>query len=172
LDPRIVSCDPDRLTELFELRARVWIAEGADPSAFPDGAWSDAADAHRIHWVVLDRERIVAAASTCFHSTLAEVEEPEAYLSIPTPPPGIIAVPARVVVDGAYRGRGIAESLLNRQDQAARDAGAGLAVRQASPAMKRILERRGWRDHGPAPADPRFPTTQFCVMSLLLEGAL
>ncbi|PKQ16486.1 MAG: hypothetical protein CVT67_04975 [Actinobacteria bacterium HGW-Actinobacteria-7] len=172
MEQRIVLCDPDRLKDLFEFRARVWIGEGVDPLAFPDGAWSDAADAHRIHWTVLDDRRIVGAASTCFHATLAEVEEPEAYILLPTPPAGVIAVPARVVVDPAYRGRGIAAALLDTQDQAARDAGAGLAVRQASPAMARILERRGWRDHGPAPADPRFPTTAFRVMSLLLDGAL
>lgn len=167
---RVVLCDPDRLRELYELRARVWIEEGADPAAFPDGSWSNAADAHRTHWVVLDDDRIVGGASASFHSTMADLEEPEAYVAIPTPPPGIIAAPARVVVDSAYRGQGIAGALVDRQDQTARDAGAVLAVRQASPAMTRILERRGWRDHGLAPADARFPGIPFAVMSLTFEA--
>jgi GNAT superfamily N-acetyltransferase len=169
LERAIVRCDPQRLAELYELRARVWIEEGADPSAFPGGTWSDPLDAHRHHWVVLDDDRIVAGASTSFHASLAEVQEPEAYTVIPTPSPGIIAAPARVVVDAAFRGQGIATALLDCQDQAARAVGAVLAVRQASPAMRRILERRGWRDDGPGPSDPRFPGTRFTVMSLVLE---
>ena len=166
----VVDCTSDRLGELFEFRARVWIDEGADPSAFDDGSWPDGPGAHRTHWMVLDDDRIVAAASISLHATLADVEEPEAYAAVPAPPPGTVAAPARVVVDAAYRGHGLATLLLDHQDDAARHAGAVLAVRQASPAMKRLLERRGWRDHGPGPADPRFPGVRFTVMSLVLQG--
>ncbi len=166
----IERCDPDRLEELFRLRARVWVAEGADPHAFPDGSWSDSEDVRRTHWVVLDEGRIVAGASIGFHTALSQVEEPEAYHVIPSPAPGIIAAPARVVVDREYRGKGLAQALLDLQDQAAREAGASLAVRQASPTMRRILERRGWCYHGPGPLDPRFPGVEFSVMSLVLRG--
>jgi len=172
LERAIVPCDPDRLPELYRLRARVWIEEGADPRAFPDGSWSDAADAHRTHWVMLDEGRIVAGASICFHASLADVEEPGAYTVIPQPPDGLIAAPGRVVVDRAHRGQGIASLLLDRQDEAARAAGAVLAVRQASPAMKRLLERRGWSDHGLAPADSRFTGVDFSVMGLSLGTSL
>lgn len=165
----VVRCDPERLAELFALRARVWIEEGADPAAFPEGSWSDAADVHRTHWVVLDDNRIVAGASISFHSSLTELEEPEAYRSVPHPSPGLIAAPARVIVDGTYRGRGLATLLLDQQDRAAKAASAVLSVRQASPQMRGILERRGWQNHGPAPADPRFPGVRFTVMSLALE---
>jgi len=171
LDLPIVRCDPARLPEVFELRARVWLEEGAAAGAFPDGTWSDARDAQRLHWVALDGDRIVAAASLDLHESLAAVEEPEAYASVPPPPPGVIAAPTRVVVDRAYRGGGLANALLDRQDEAARAAGAVLAVRQASPAMRRLLERRGWRDHGPAPPDPRFPGIEFRVMSLEMGDA-
>ena len=164
-----MRCDPDRLGELFRLRARVWVAEGADPRAFPDGSWSDSEDVRRTHWVVLDEGRIVAGASIGFHTALSQVEEPEAYHVIPSPAPGIIAAPARVVVDREYRGKGLAQALLDLQDQAAREAGALLAVRQASPDMRQILERRGWRYHGPGPLDPRFPGVEFSVMSLVLS---
>jgi len=165
LELPIVRCDPARLHEVFELRAHVWLDEGAAPEAFPDKTWSDPRDAHRMHWIALDGDRIVAAASLDLHASLADVDEPEAYASVPAPGEGTVAAPTRVVVDRAYRGRGIAGALLDRQDEAAREASAVLAVRQASPAMHRILERRGWRDHGPAPADPRFPGVAFRVMS-------
>lgn len=162
----IAECDPLRLAELYALRARVWTGEGADPAAFPRGLWTDAHDPQRLHWVALDRGRIVAGASLGLHASLAEVDEAEAYWML-TPPPGRIAAPARVVVEPAYRGGGVAQALLDRQDAAARAAGAVLAVRQASPGMRRLLERRGWQVHGPGPVDPRFPGVEFTVMSLV-----
>jgi hypothetical protein len=42
----MMGCDAERLSELFALRARVWIWEGADPEAFANGrtlppSWTD-----------------------------------------------------------------------------------------------------------------------------------
>lgn len=34
---QMIECDADRLSELFALHASVWIEEGADPEAFPNG---------------------------------------------------------------------------------------------------------------------------------------
>lgn len=167
----IALCESSRLPELFALRARVWIDEGADPRAFADGAWSDDRDKQRVHWVVLLDGDIVGGASMSFHSSLAQLEEAEAYQAITAPSGGIIAAPARMVIDREHRGRGIADALLAIQDQAANEAGAVLSVRQASPAMKRLLCRHGWRDHGPAPRDPRFPGVVFSVMSRTYPGA-
>lgn len=164
----IVACRPERVPELYALRARVWIEEGAEPSAFPHGRWTDAHDRHRKHWIVLDKDTVVAGASLSIHAELAEVDEPDAYRMIVRPEAGRIAAPARVVIDSGYRGRGLAQALLDRQDDGARAAGAVLAVRQASPAMRRLVERRGWEYHGPGPADLRFPGVAFSVMSLSL----
>jgi GNAT superfamily N-acetyltransferase len=164
----IVDCDPARLPDLFALRAEVWIEEGADPEAFPGGQWINEHDAHRRHWVVMDDGRLVAGASLCLHASLAEVEEPEAYSMLDPPRGGLIAAPDKVVVRRPYRKHGLAQALLDRQDEAARAAGAVLAVRQASPAMRRLLERRGWQYHGPGPADTRFPGVEWSVMTLRL----
>jgi GNAT superfamily N-acetyltransferase len=164
----VVICPAERLPDLYALRARVWIGEGADPAAFPDGCWTDAHDGLRRHWVVLDGERIVAGASLAVHANLAGIDEPDAYRLVTPPRSGWIAAPARVVVESDYRGYGLAQMLLDKQDEAARTEKAVLAVRQASPAMRRLLERRGWKYHGPGPADPRFPGVAFSVMSLSL----
>lgn len=164
----IIACPAERLSELYRFRARIWIAEGADPAAFPGGEWSDRHDPQRQHWIALDDDRMVAGASLGLHRSLADVDEPEAYHMLTSPPGGLIAAPARVVVDPACRGSGLAQALLDRQDEAARAAGAVLAVRQASPKMRRLLERRGWQFHGPGPVDPRFPGVEFSVMSLTL----
>jgi GNAT superfamily N-acetyltransferase len=153
---------------MFRLRLSVWLGEGADPDAFPDGEWRDERDRSRVHWIVLNEDRVVATASLSMHDTLADVEEGDVYVRAGLASAGVVAAPARVTVSAECRGRGIAQQLLDVQDAAARQAGATLAVRQASPPMRRLLERRGWREHGPGPADPRFPGVVFTVMSLPL----
>jgi len=165
-------CPADRLDELYALRARVWIAEGAEPSAFPGGRWRDAADATRLHWIGLVDGRVVAGGSLSLCSSIAEVHQSEAYAALRLPPNGLIAVPCRVVVDRAFRDRGFISRLLDAQDDAARSAGAVVALRQAAPKMRSLLQRRGWIDHGAAPADARFPGVQFSVMSLVLDDKL
>ena len=165
---RPMLCPPDRLDEMFRLRANVWIDEGADPDAFPGGEWRDERDATRLHWVVIRDDQVVGTASLSIHPTLDSVEEGDVYRLAGLSSSGPIAAPARVTVAANHRGRGIAEGLLDAQDAAARAAGAVLAVRQASAALRRLLEARGWRAHGPAPLDARFPTTTFTVMSLQL----
>jgi len=165
----VVDCPPERWPELFALRARVWIDEGADPSAFPSGKWTDAHDALRRHWMVLDaRGELIACASLAIHASLDDVDEADAYRSVPFTRTGLIAAPARVVVESSHRGAGIAQALLDTQDVAASAAGAVLGVRQASPAMRRLLERRGWQYHGAGPVDARFPGVDFSVMWRLL----
>jgi GNAT superfamily N-acetyltransferase len=166
----IMPCPAARQQELFALRARVWIAEGADPSAFPLDSWSDPHDALRLHWIAVDGDRIVGGAALAMHETLDSVEEADAYLPYLGRIEGAVAAPARVVVDPAYRGVGLAQRLLDVQDDAAREANARISVRQASPAMRRLLERRGWTFHGPAPRDARFPLTEFSVMSFSFAG--
>jgi GNAT superfamily N-acetyltransferase len=155
---------------MFQLRCTVWLGEGADPAAFPGGEWRDERDASRLHWIVLgDADRVVATASLSIHTRLADVEEGEVYLSAGLSASGLVAAPARVTVAVECRGRGLAQALLNVQDAAALEAGASLSVRQASPTMRRLLDRRGWRAHGPGPWDVRFPGVQFTVMSRLLN---
>jgi len=61
--------------------------------------------------------------------------------------------------------------LLDAQDAFARRAGARHAVRQASPAMVRLLVRRAWRILGPATPDPRFTGFRFEVAVLDLSDA-
>jgi GNAT superfamily N-acetyltransferase len=166
--PRLLPCPPERLDEMFRLRLTVWLGEGADPAAFPEGKWNDASDLQRRHWIVLNDDRVVATASLSLHDSFADVEEGDVYISAGLTASGLVAAPARVTVSAECRGRGVAQDLLDVQDAAAREAGATIAVRQASPAMRRLLERRGWREHGPGPDDPRFPGVLFTVMSLPL----
>ena len=63
------------------------------------------------------------------------------------------------------QGGGLASRLVETQDEAAIDAGAQHAVRQASPAMQRLVVARGWRAVAPASIDPRFPDVRFQVMT-------
>lgn len=163
----VVECPPERLSEMYRLRATVWIHEGADPASFPDGEWREPRDASRLHWIAIDKGRVVATASLSLHAELADVEEGHVYLEANLSSPGPIAAPARLTIAPEYRGGGLVRALLDAQDAAATDAGATLAVRQASPSLRPMLARRGWMAHGAGPIDPRFPVL-FTVMSLRL----
>jgi hypothetical protein len=129
---------------MFRLRAAVWLGEGADPKSFPGGEWRNERDASRLHWIVLDEDRVVATASLGIYARLVDVEEGEAYVHAGLSSPGPVAEPARVTVAADRRGRGFVQALLDAQDAAAVEAGALLAVRQASPSMRPLLEQRGW----------------------------
>lgn len=166
----ICPCPPSRLTELFRLRATVWLEQGAIPDAFPNGEWRDALDDRRQHWVALVAGEIVGGASLTIHASLDSVHQVETYRLYAIPEHGPIAAPDRVVVRRDWRGRGIVQRLLDLQDTTARAAGAILAVRQASAMLKPLLLRRGWRDHGPALPDARFPREEFSVVSLVLNA--
>lgn len=166
---------PERVTEpatldaIYRLRAAVWRETGdIAQAAFRDGRWSDEHDATSTHWVIRDGEELVAAARLSVHERLADVPEADEYAAVGLALEGPIAAPARVVVAAAARRHGLAWQLLDAQDAAARAAGCAFAVRQSSPAMSRLLERRGWRDAGPAGLDERFPGVRFEVMVLEL----
>ena len=163
----VVVCPPERLAEMFRLRATVWIHEGADPAAFPGGEWREPRDASRLHWIALDNDRVVATASLSLHAQLADVEEGHVYLDAKLSSSGPVAAPARLTIAPEYRGGRLVRALLDAQDAAAVASGATLSVRQASPSLRPMLERRGWVAHGAGPVDPRFPVF-FTVMSLRL----
>jgi GNAT superfamily N-acetyltransferase len=163
--------DAPSLEAIYRLRAAVWRETGdIAQAAFADGRWSDEHDPASLHWVVRDATgELVAAARLSVHERLAEVPEAEEYAAVGLRLAGRIASPARVVVAAAARRHGLAGRLLDAQDAAAREAGCAFAVRQSSPAMSRLLRRRGWRDAGLARADERFPGVRFEVMVLELE---
>lgn len=162
--PREVS-DASSIEEICRLRATVWRKTGdISDRAFADGRWRDAFDDVSRHWVVTRNDEIVAAARLSLHDRLAQVPEADEYLAAGMRLDGVIAAPARVVVCPSARRRGLAGELLDAQEQAALRAGATHAVRQASPAMCRLLGRRGWRHVGAAKSDARFPNVTFQIM--------
>lgn len=171
-DPLEVA-DAETIDEICRLRARVWEATGqAAATAFPDGGWRDPYDSDCLHWIIRDdRGRLVAAARVTVHDRLEEVPEAEEYSRYGLRLPGPIAAPARVVVLAEAQGGGLARRLLDAQDAFARRVGARHAVRQASPAMVRLLVRRAWRILGPATPDPRFTGVLFEVAVLDLSDA-
>jgi len=158
----------EMLDEIAALRGAVWQATGgAAAEAFPDGRWLDDYDLGAIHWTIRDEDgRLVAAARLTVHPALADVPESKEYTRYGLDLEGPIAAPARVVVCPSVQGCGLGQRLLDAQDQTARRLGARHALRQASPAMLRLLAPRGWRIVGPARIDPRFPGVQFQVAAL------
>jgi hypothetical protein len=149
----------------------VWREEGAlVEAAFPDGRWCDEFDDISRHWVVMSGRRIAAAARLSVHVRLADVPEAEEYLAAGLRLAGPIAASGRVVVAAWARRRGLAARLLDFQDQAATEAGVRHGARQASPGMRRLLERRGWSSIGPARPDARFIGVAFHIMAIRYEA--
>lgn len=160
------------LDEIYAFRARVWSSVGGlAHHAFPDGQWRDAHDNVARHWVVRDEHGLlIAAARLTIHPELGLVPESPEYLRYCPRLHGPIAAPGRVVVCPSAQGMGLGWRMLDIQDEAARQAGAAHAVRQASPTMVRLLTRRGWRILGPASLDARFPDVTFQVAVLDLRA--
>ena len=170
--PHAVS-DSESLAQIFRFREQVWRATGGiSADAFANGSWEDEWDAEGTHWVIRDEDiQIVASARLTVHENIRAVPEAEEYLRYGYLPSGRIASPARVVVSPECQGRGLGKRLLAVQDEHALASGAAHAVRQASPAMIRLLVPRGWRVLGPARSDPRFPGVEFQVATLDLQQA-
>lgn len=153
------------LAEIYKFRARVWnSSEGIAVNAFPTGEWRDKHDSMALHWIVTnERDQMVGAARLSLHERIEDVVEPEQYLRYGVECDGLIAAPDRVVVCPSARRQGIAQRLLDAQDKASIDAGAACALRQASPAMCRLVAKRDWYLLGPASIDSRFPNIVFTV---------
>ena len=162
--------DPATLEAISRLRVTVWRDTGSlAPDAFADGIWWDPIDAHARHWVFRRDGELVAAARLTIHSRLEDVWQAEEYLAAGLSLEGPIAAPDRVVVARSAQKIGLASRLVEVQDAAAIEAGARHAVRQASPAMQRLVGERGWRGVGPASIDPRFPGVPFQIMTRDLQ---
>lgn len=157
--------DPNEWEAIFRFRADIWRAsEGVATNAFPSGAWKDRHDENAFHWVITNGlNQIVASARLSLHPTLSEVVEPFQYERYGIQPNGLIAAPDRVAVCPSARRQGLAEQLLDAQDQLAIERGAVIALRQASPSMCKLIVKRGWELVGPASVDPRFPGIEFTV---------
>lgn len=157
--------DARAIEHVCRFRAFVWSQTGglADGS-FGDGRWRDEFDEISRHWVITRAGDLVAAARLSIHDRLEDVPEAEEYLAAGLALAGRIASPGRVVVSPSAQRCGLATQLLDVQDEAALEAGAAHALRQASPGMCRLLTRRGWRDVAAARTDPRFPGVSFRVM--------
>lgn len=158
--------DESTIAEICLLRARVWRDTGnLTPDAFGPNGWRDPIDAHCQHWVIVDRrDTVVAAGRLSIHDQIADVHESHEYLKHGINFSGRYANPDRVVVDQAIASRGLGRQILDAQDEAINVQKIDFSVRQASPAMVRLLLRRGWHVAGPATPDQRFPGVEFSVV--------
>lgn len=161
------------IEEICRFRVDVWRQTGSlAEDAFQDGQWRDDAEEHCTHWVVRDAGgQLLAAARWGVVESFDQVQEVEEYKRYGLSLAGVIAEPARVVVASSARRMGLATKLLDIQDEASRGVAAQHAVRQASPAMARLLVRRGWKVLGPSSTDPRFSGVQFQVAVISYTGS-
>ena len=145
-------CDVDTVAEICRFRVQVWRATGAlAEAAFELGEWRDEADQTATHWVARDiTGQIVGAARLQIYDRLEQVPEYDEYLRYGLEIDGRIAAPDRVVVSAAATGQGVGGALVDIQEETWLATDAKAAVRQASPAMSRLITKRGWELLGPA----------------------
>jgi len=89
------------------LRVQAWRNErGIDSLFFARPSWIEELDSHAMHWVITDKEEVVAAARLSLHTSLSDV--PYAYLlplAVQQPlAKHLVASLSRMVVAPRYRG--------------------------------------------------------------------
>jgi hypothetical protein len=158
--------DESTIASICRLRAKVWQDTGhLTPDAFGENGWRDPIDSLCRHWIIVDRQdNLVASGRLSVHCGVEDVHESYEYVKYGINFLGEYANPDRVVVDQTIAGSGLGRMILDAQDRAIQLAGIPFSVRQASPAMVRLLLRRGWHVAGPASADRRFPGMDFSVV--------
>jgi hypothetical protein len=158
--------DEASVAKICLLRAQVWRDTGnLAESAFASEGWRDAIDSHCRHWAILNQHQMpVAAGRLSLHASLDDVHESHEYRRYGIDFAGGYANPDRVVVDRACKGCGLGRQILDAQDNAIDSETVSFSVRQASPAMVRLLIHRGWYVAGPASSDSRFRDVQFSVV--------
>jgi phenylacetate-CoA ligase len=154
--------DRNLIDAICRFRVEVWSATGRlAPGAFPDGTWRDEWDDRCRHLVVMQGDRIVAAARWGVYRSLSEAPEADQYKEMQLELDGPIAVVERVVVSTAVSHLGLSVALLNAIQEKLRADGVKYEIGQVSPSMLRLMRRRGREILGPAAPDPRFPGLEF-----------
>ena len=105
---------PDRMDEIGALRVLAWRNEpGADQAFFSKLSWIEPLDETAFHWVIREKDRVVAAARMSIHEAIDAV--PYAEL-LPAPCRAALAGQTiasfnRLVVDPQFRGLGLSTRL-------------------------------------------------------------
>ena len=161
--------EPSLIDSICRFRVQVWAATGClAPDAFPNGIWRDELDDTCKHLVVMQGERILAAARWSLHRSVDELPEAKQYQRLHLQLEGPIGVVERVVACPSVPHLGLSRVLLDAIEAKLRAAGARYELGQASPSMVRLSLRRGRHIVGPAAPDPRFPGVEFQIMLIRL----
>jgi predicted GNAT family N-acyltransferase len=149
----------------------VWEEENAiDPELFPNRCWVDSLDEEARHWVVEDETGAwVAAARMTLHTTLDDDSRDVQvwrragkHLPLPTVDLG------RLVVLAAHRRKGLAQLLITKRIQTARDMGARSVMATASAGSAGVLKKLGFEDIGERVYFEDRPDTCFHALQLNL----
>lgn len=138
---------PSIIRDIGKLRASVWFEEGhLSPCVCPNGVWLDELDeldSRGNHWAAFDGNRIVAAARLTLHHSLEDMPQSDEFspydLEIGLP----YAFMSRLVVEKAYRGRGLARRLDGLRLREAALKGAKAVLVLATPCRVKTLQKQG-----------------------------
>ena len=158
----------DYANEIGIFRRKVWeIEDEFDASAFPEGLWIDELDKTATHWLVFDKEKIVASARLGVYNSY----ETTPYMSIMQPYKSLLKLPIaslnRLVVHKDYRRNHIAQLLDEARVNEARKNGAKTVVGQAVSYRIKGLQALGFKYIADIGRIKEFPKTE---LSLLIKN--
>jgi predicted GNAT family N-acyltransferase len=108
----IKTDDPALIKRIGRLRASVWLDEGSlIPSACKDKVWLDELDSIGKHWVVMNKNEIVAAARLTCHEASGQIPHADEFAPYNMKLVGSYCFMSRLVVKKDYRGQGLANKL-------------------------------------------------------------
>ncbi len=151
--------------EIGVFRRKVWeIEEVFDDEAFPQKLWLDELDESASHWIVFDKNKIIASARLGIYSSYDEtpymkkMEPYKPYLELP------IASLNRLVVHIDYRGRKIGRMLDAVRIKEAERLKAKTIVGQAVYSRIKALQKFGFEYFGDIGRIKEFPNIELRLM--------
>lgn len=149
----------EMLEEAYHLRPRAWRARSRD---FPDiDVWRDAFDDCSDHWVVVHRDRVVAAGRLTIRDRIDDLPHPELYAGFDLPDAGPVGSINRLVVDVGYAGKDLSRMIDEARIAHADAQGVRVLLATTFAGQRRVtaLDRLGFRELGDARAYDDGPLT-------------
>lgn len=134
LTPQCVSSsNKELLKQIYKLRTQVWIEMGAPIHLFPNEMLVDQYDDQAYHWIIVQDDKLVAAARLSIHTDLSDAPEAqffEPYKDFITFP---VASMNRLVVQRNARSKSCGKQLTLAQIEMARQKGCKTAIIYCGP---------------------------------------
>lgn len=150
------------LARIARFRVEVWQSYGILAEGwYEDGLCLEPEDQHAIHIIYQIEGRLCGAVRYNDYPSLEECPLASSYREAGIALEGPVAIPERLVVAREFSGQSIWAALSDRLLQIGQQRQARYMISECSEPIARAVKKRGRHSLGTAPADPRFPGSQF-----------